>query len=362
MSEAQQATAPQEQPEDNNFVTKLMRDTVQSMTRADEEAAVARVQALRTKYPSVTADELAERVIRRKCMQAGAIGAVTASPTLVPGLGTVIALTFGTAVDIGMMYKLQGELVLELIELYAPHLPLENKRNILMIVTGISIGASRLLGEQGQVIAAKASTGLTRRLGSTATAEVVEGASASLLARSVSVVLGVGTLAGINMVTTYTIGRRAQAYLKQGPAAMEDLPTSLRAISGIDERKLSAWLMASTHRSWQLMRRQSHDLSAKLATAGQSAQALYHVQAHATGRRIVEASSYLADRSGDGLMRLVELGKQAGVGVRVGAGELVNGIRDKFKRNADTEEAGFTAVDVPPPTPAPAADSPERVD
>lgn len=360
MSEAQQSTAPQEQPEDNHFITKLMRDTVQSMTRADEEGAVARIQTLRAKHPSATTDELAERVIRRKCMQAGAIGAVTASPTLVPGLGTVIALTFGTAVDIGMMYKLQGELVLELIELYAPHLGLENKRKILMIVTGISIGASRLLGEQGQAIAAKASTGLTRRLGSTATAEVVEGAATSFFARSVSVVLGVGTLAGINMVTTYTIGRRAQAYLKQGPEAMEDLPTSLRTISGVDERKLSAWLMASTQRSWQLMRSQSHDLGAKLATASQSARALYQVQAHATGRRIVEAGSYLADRSGEGFIRLIDLGKQAGVGVRTGAEALVNGVRDKLKRGDEAQESAVTEVDVPPPAPTPAADSPAQ--
>ncbi|MCB0127499.1 MAG: hypothetical protein KDE58_34785, partial [Caldilineaceae bacterium] len=145
MSDSNLTPATQEE----NFLTKLMQETMQTMTHADEEEALTRVQTLRQKFPQATTDELAEKLIRHKCIQAGAIGAVTASPTMIPGLGTVVALTFGTAVDIRMMYKLQGELVLELINLYAPTLALENKRNVLMVVTGISIGANRVLSEGG---------------------------------------------------------------------------------------------------------------------------------------------------------------------------------------------------------------------
>ena len=354
MSEAKEPGTPQE----NNFITKLMHETMESMTKADEKEAVARIQALRAKYPAATADELAEMIIRRKCMQAGAIGAVTASPTLVPGLGTVVALTFGTAVDIGMMYKLQGELVLELIDLYAPTLSLENKRNILMLITGISIGAGRLLSEQGQEIAAKASRRLAKRINGAAAVEVAEEAASGLLARSISVVLGVATVAGINIVTTYTIGRRAQAYLKQEPAAREELGSSLRTISGVDERKLMSWLTETTQHSWGQIRQQSTDLGGKLAAAGQSAKELYVVQAQRTGKIIVKTSSDLAERSSTGFKRLLKLGKRAGSEVAAGTGRAVKEARGKGRWQAETaQEITILRADVPQPTPTPAEDS-----
>lgn len=348
MSEAQQPSAPQE----NNFVAKFMQETIESMTKADEKEALADVENLRAKHPNATTDQLAEMVIRRKCMEAGAIGAVTASPTLLPGLGTVIALTFGTAVDIGMMYKLQGELVLELVDLYAPTLPLENKRNILMLVTGISIGAGRLLTEQGEAIAAKASRRLATRINGAAAVEVAEEAATGLFSRSISVVLGVAAVAGINIVTTYTIGRRAQAYLKQEPAAMEELGTSLRTISGVDERKLMGWLAETTQHSWGQIRQQSTTLGTKLATVGQSARALYVVQAQRTGKSVVEASSYLADRSSTGFTRLVNLTKRAGSGIAAGAESVVNGVQERLRPSEaeEIEEIVISPIDLPEST------------
>ncbi len=354
MSEAKEPAAPEE----NNFITKLMHETMESMTKADEKAALERVQALRAKHPAATTDGLAEIVIRRKCLQAGAIGAVTASPTLVPGLGTVVALTFGTAVDIGMMYKLQGELVLELVDLYAPDLPMENKRNILMLVTGISIGAGRLLSEQGQEIAAKSSRRLANRFRGMAATEVAEEAASGLFARSASVMLGVATVAGINIVTTYTIGRRAQAYLKQEPTAREELGSSLRTISGVDERKLMTWLTETTQHSWGQIRQQSTDLGGKLATAGQSAKELYVVQANKTGKTVVEASSYLAARSKSGFKQLLTLGQRAGSGVAARTGRVVNEAQGKARQPAETvQEITIRRADVPLPTPAPDEDS-----
>jgi hypothetical protein len=342
-------------PQENNFVTKLMHETLQTMTHADEQEALERVRKLREKNPQATLDELAELVIRNKCMQAGAIGAVTASPTLIPGLGTVIALTFGTAVDIRMMYKLQGELVLELIDLYAPTLPLENKRNVLMVVTGISIGANRVISQSGQEIASKATQRLAVRFSGVAAEEIAEGATVGVFAKSVSTMLGVATSAGINMVTTYTIGRRAQAYLKQGPEAMEDWTASLRTITGVDERKLIAWLMETTRTSWQLIRHRSKDLGAKLVTAGQSAKEVYVVQANKTGKRVVDAGN-------NGFSRLVDLGQRAGSGIASGAGAVAETVRSKFKRNdkADEQAIKLVEADAPPPTPTPAVDSPEQ--
>jgi len=46
--------------QEENFLTKLMHETMQTMTHADEEEALARVKTLRGKFPQATTDELAE--------------------------------------------------------------------------------------------------------------------------------------------------------------------------------------------------------------------------------------------------------------------------------------------------------------
>ncbi len=334
MSRAEQGTTTTE----NSVVTKLMHEVVQTMARTDEQEAMARVQKLRAKLPGATDDELAETLIRNKCLQAGAIGAVTASPTLIPGLGTVVALTFGTAVDIKMMYKLQGELVIELMALYTPDLALENKRNVLMVVTGLGIGANRYISQQGQELASKATQRLASRFGGAAAVEVAEDAAAGVMAKSVSTMLGVATSAGINVVATYAIGRRAQAYLKQGPEAMEDWTLSLRTITGVDERKLIAWLMEATRTSWQLIQRQSSSFAAKLLTAGQTAQTLYMIQADKAGTRAVEIGSYLAEQTDSSLTRLADLGRSAGSGIASGTSALVQRVQERFTSNDSTED------------------------
>lgn len=325
------------QPQEENFLNKLMQETLQTMTHADEQEALKRVEKLRGKRPNTTTDQLAEVIIRNKCMQAGAIGAVTASPTLIPGLGTVVALTFGTAVDIRMMYKLQGELVLELINLYAPTLPLENKRNALMVVTGISIGANRVLSEGGQEIAAKATQRLSARLGGTVAEEVAEDAATGLFAKSVSLALGIAAAAGINMVTTYTIGRRAQAYLKQGPEAMDDWTASMRTITGVDERKLIAWMMATTRHSWELIRKQSKDLGTKLAGLSQGAKELYVIQSAKAGEQLSETSSSLFEQGSNGVSWLFDASKDAVSDVAASTSALADTMLDKLW-NRDDED------------------------
>lgn len=368
MTETNLPTAPQGE----NFLTKLMHDTLETMTYTDEKEAAERIQKLRAKHPAATQDDLAEKVIRNKCMQAGAIGAVTASPTMLPGLGTVVALTFGTAVDMRMMYKLQGELVLELINIYSPGLPLENKRNVLMVVTGISIGANQWLSESGQGLAAKATQRLAGRFTGIAAEEAAGEAATGLFAKSVSLTLGVATVAGINMITTYTIGKRAQAYLKQGPEAMEDWTASLRTVTGVDERKLLTWLVETTRASWQSIRHHSHDWAEKLADASQSAQEVYVIQANKRGRQVLEAGNYLAEHGNNGFARLVDLSKSAGNGLVEGATALVESVRNKLAHNEQTtapteqvvlltpENVPVIPAEPPRPTPTPAREITEE--
>jgi hypothetical protein len=76
----------------------------QAIDDVDEQAAAERVAALREDHPEASASELVELLVKRKCMQTGAVGAITSGASMIPGLGTVVSLTFGVAADIGMTF------------------------------------------------------------------------------------------------------------------------------------------------------------------------------------------------------------------------------------------------------------------
>ena len=61
--------------------------------------------------------------------------------------------------------------------------------------------------------------------------------------------LGVAASAGINVVATYLIARRAQTYYRQDPATLGDREDQVRLLTGVDERKLLAWITESTEQS-----------------------------------------------------------------------------------------------------------------
>src|SRR5947208_4277878 len=88
-------------------LTNLLQHAAGTINTANEAAATQRVEALREKYPQATTDKLVEKLIKQKCLQTGAIGAVTSSAAIIPELGTFVALTFGLAADLSMTLRLQ---------------------------------------------------------------------------------------------------------------------------------------------------------------------------------------------------------------------------------------------------------------
>ena len=98
--------------------TLFLKGINRYISKADAKAAAATVDSLKINQPNATAEELVDQLIKRKCRQAGSIGAVTSGAAIIPGLGTVAAMTFGVAADIGMTFKLQAELVLEIAAVY----------------------------------------------------------------------------------------------------------------------------------------------------------------------------------------------------------------------------------------------------
>ncbi len=130
----------------------------------DEEAAARRVQRLAKARPGASTEELVEVLVKQKCMQTGAVGLITSGAAAVPGLGTLVALTFGVAADIAWTFKLQAELVLEIAALYKHRLGPADKRNTVLLVTGISAGANQVLRKAGQRIAEEVSERLAERV------------------------------------------------------------------------------------------------------------------------------------------------------------------------------------------------------
>lgn len=280
----------------------------QAIDDVDEEAAAERVAALREDHPEASAGELVELLVKRKCMQTGAIGAITSGASMIPGLGTVVSLTFGVAADIGMTFKLQAELVLEIAAVYEHKLNPIEKRRVVMLITGLSAGANQALRKAGQRVAEKA----TERLAQKSVTKAIP-------------VIGVAASAGTNILFTYVIGQRANAYFSLGPESVGDWGESIRAVTGVDERIMAGWLTETTERSWRLVSDSAQSAAGTVIVAGKAAGEVVVVGAGKAGEAIAGASRGVAHGAGVAAGTVVGVGKKAGEGVAAAGRSVVEG-------------------------------------
>jgi hypothetical protein len=208
-----------------NLIEGIIDQTLRTVGDADAAAAGERVLQLRVQKPTFNDAQVIEHLIKQKALQAGMVGAVTAGTSIIPGLGTLAAFTLGAATDVGVTLRLQSELVMEIAAARGHTLTADERRRAIMIVTGVNLGAERLV------------TQASRRLAQ----EAAERFAGRAMVKAIPFV-GVAISAGANILTTYIVGRRADAYFQLGPDGMEDFSTSLRALTGMDERKLAEWL------------------------------------------------------------------------------------------------------------------------
>jgi uncharacterized protein (DUF697 family) len=214
-----------EQSDKKRLVEKLMDRLAQSIDDTDEQAAAQRVAKLRAEQPEAMPDELVKQLIFQKCRDTAVVGGTTSGAMLVPGIGTISALTVGIAADIGITFKMQAELVLEIAAVYGHELEPEEKRRIVLMVTGLSTGTTAVAHRAGKRISQK----LTARV-------------SSKYATRALPVIGIVASAGTNALMTYFIGKRAQAYFSLGPEAMQDWESASAALTGLDRQKIMAGL------------------------------------------------------------------------------------------------------------------------
>jgi hypothetical protein len=223
-----EAKPPAVQKEVDDLANVVMRKIFGVIHDVDIAAAAKRVQELKEKYPDETPEQLSQRLIRDKLQRTGAVGAVTSGAGLIPGIGTAAALTLGVAADVGATFKLQAELVLEIAAVYDYPLTEAEKQQLVLLITGLSAGTSALARKAGEKIAL----------------EVGERFAEKAILKALPIV-GVIASAGTNALSTYIIGQRADAYFRLGPEAVPTWSDSLRAVTGVDERKIGVWLAES---------------------------------------------------------------------------------------------------------------------
>ncbi|PKL75186.1 MAG: hypothetical protein CVV27_16685 [Candidatus Melainabacteria bacterium HGW-Melainabacteria-1] len=203
----------------------LLHRLAEWVSKVDAKAVQRRVEALRIELPEASDDELIELLIKRKCQHTAKVGAATSAVSVVPVLGSFFAMTIGMVIDFGAVITAQAELVLEIAEVYGIQQSDVQRRETVFVVLGIGAGIEQIGSMATQRVFYRLAHHYSRRG----------------LAKALPL-MGIAASAGINAFSTYLIGKRAQVYFQQGPTKLGDWKDSLRAVSGLDERKLMTWL------------------------------------------------------------------------------------------------------------------------
>jgi hypothetical protein len=202
-----------------------MRQTKSLAARTREVPAVRKAQ---TKHEPDPRDARFLALLRRKCMLAASVGALTAAAESLPGFGKALSLVFGELLDVEMLAGVQRDLIEETFQLYGLELPaaVQNAlvRNVQLVGSATSVAGDALT--RGILHRA------LRRVG-------------NLVAVRAVPVAAVVSSAFANATVTYAIGKRAQAVARLRDAPISGIPDAVRAFTGVDERRIFAWSLAA---------------------------------------------------------------------------------------------------------------------
>jgi uncharacterized protein (DUF697 family) len=100
---------------------------------------------LRTKYPHLSRDELADHLIKRSAILTGGVGLVSSLPSMIiPGGGAAkVAMSVGTMVpDMIYMFKKQATLIFRIAEIYGQDIKEDDRLTEALILFGVASGVS----------------------------------------------------------------------------------------------------------------------------------------------------------------------------------------------------------------------------
>jgi uncharacterized protein (DUF697 family) len=210
-------------------LTAAATELLRGVESVDRRAAHRRVVALRKRFPRVGKDELHKSLVYAKCLQTGAVGALSGITGLIPGIGPLASRVLGPLADATVISRLQAELIAETFDLYEVELPPAAERVTVLTLAATHSGAREASAGIARTIAQQAQ----RWLGNTLTRGVLP------LARA-------ATDAAAHVATTYAIGMRAKTLAKMRHAELTDWPDLLRQATLIDERRIAEWATKAT--------------------------------------------------------------------------------------------------------------------
>ncbi len=195
-----------------------------SLRKTDREAAKSRVETLRRRMPDAPVEELHRMLVQSKCLQTGAVGALSAVADLVPGVGKIAGVFLGPIGDAAMVTALQAELVVETFAVYRVDLGEAGERFAILAIAATNVGATH-------------ASSLVAKLLTRYTGKIIGG---FVFKRAIPVAR-IATVATKNIALTYSIGMRAQAVARFRDADLEEWPKLMRQVTNIDERTLVEW-------------------------------------------------------------------------------------------------------------------------
>jgi len=198
---------------------------------AADRASAQRMLAFLKNYPEKPLDELADTLIRNRCLQVAGLGAATSAAAVLPTIRTLTMVTGGSLIDLNATQRMQVELLLDLATLHQYQFGPNEKQRYMIIAMGTKSTNTQETDQQrteqmllrgGQQLATKATQKLARKS----------------VGRALPVI-GAATSTGSNILMTYAAAQRAKAYLRTGPESVGDWESSIS--SALNELKQSDW-------------------------------------------------------------------------------------------------------------------------
>ncbi|MET8011204.1 hypothetical protein ABZU86_01350 [Streptomyces sp. NPDC005271] len=155
---------------------------------------------------------IAAKIIGRYAKLSAATGAATAAPSVIPGIGTAVAVLGGGAADAAAALKLQVDMCMCLVEVYETELGDEDKKQ-LAFVLALASSAEQMAAKGGKAAVMKYLRGpalvtikqLFKRVSITFTQKA--------MAKAIPAGVGVAFSGSTNYVLTRVVGRVAVAVL-----------------------------------------------------------------------------------------------------------------------------------------------------
>jgi hypothetical protein len=133
-------------------VERIIASTDSLIALSEEHQRKARERNLGSE--SATLDAAAEEVIAHFARRSALSGGLTAAPSLIPGLGSLIASAGGTLADIGLVLKFEVEMALALSHLYGFDITRNEERQIAFLLASVGTydaqSGGDVLGELSQ--------------------------------------------------------------------------------------------------------------------------------------------------------------------------------------------------------------------